>query len=1548
MNTSIMYSTIALGLAATLYAAENPALNIETGGTLLLDDFEDGDLVSKYGPWKFSGDFASANPDDGVGESAITPKVVTSEDEGHSGKILQIDYSLSKGTYKYDPFVQATLYMDADDGSYDISACSQIEYDYKGAAHKVRLMSTLSEAIGGGDWAYYEMSVGASKDNSWDHAVLNLDQFKRPSWTYIDVKLNDVKQSVYALDWNFSGFSGVSRSLQIDNVKCRNPQFFEISFYNGEELLDRQTVAEGVMPQYEGEIPEKASDEKFDYVFKGWEPELAEATKNTSYLAAFDAVAVFKIAVGETIVIDDFEDGDKISNWGGEFSSYDDEGVDSYAQEEVVFAGDSKNIKFSYKKKKSGGYAGLEMRLVESGTRNLSSCNVVKYKYKGVKHSFRLQSTVVDDYQYHEQTVNASEDWTTAVVELASLQQPSGYVGVESAIKFATAFEWQVNYRSANEGVLEIDDISCSNIPMYTVTFMDGENHVETRKFFEGSMPECESCEYWYKQSLGEFEKYDYTFNGKFSPELESVTKDAVYQMVWDETLRKYMVTFVDQNGEDLYFDMFEYGSTPKYSGETPTKPSDVQYDYTFSGWLPEIAPVTGIAKYKAQFKSTIRKYMVKFINDDKTEILAQEYDYGTSVSSVEPETVPTKVDSEGLITYTFDGWSPEFDENTTVEGDITYTATYKTSDNKYTIRFMNGDEVLWENFVTAGEMPAYEGSPTKDATAAYTYTFKGWDKDVVAVTKSVTYMAMFDSTKNKYTITFKDDNGTVLETEMYDYGTTASEIDAPNIVRNEEKNDEEFSWVWGDKGYYNVPNYDCEWPVIETVTGNATYTAQCKYRVTFVLGDYDDWYEYVSWQYAYGETPTYDGEPTKDDYSGMYTYTFKGWDKKIEPVGQHSVTYTAQFDRELAQYLVQFVVDDEIIASKKYNAGTEAEKVEVPTATKAPTDNCTYVFTNWENDWGGEGIDDVWGDVTYTAKFECSTTSNKVLVKFVVGDNVLSSTEYEYGTKAASVTVPTATIPATAQYTFEFVSWDKDIADVTEAVTYTAVFDTIVNKYTVKFVSEGNELSSTEYDYGTKAEKVTVPTATKDATAQYTYTFKSWDKEIADVTGNVTYTAVFEGAVNKYVVKFVSEGKDLSSTEYEYGTKAEKLTVPTATKDATAQYTYTFKSWDKAVADVTGDVTYTAEFESTVNKYVVKFVSENNVLSSTEYEYGTKAANVKVPTATKDATAQYTYTFKSWDKAVADVMGNVIYTAVFDAVVNKYTVKFVSEGKELSSTKYDYGTKAKDVEAPTATKAATAQYTYKFKSWDKTIADVKAAATYTAKFDSTVNKYCVKFVVEGKTVDSTMYAYGTKAKDVKTPKTTPEKKATAQYTYKFKSWDKTIADVKAAATYTAKFDSTVNKYYVKFVVEGKTVDSTMYAYGTKAKNVKTPKDTPEKKSTKDSTYTFDKWDPEIVDVKGNATYKAKFKAKKKSSAIGQVVQSNFKYSFANNELTVYMPKASMVRVLVYDLGGRLVTSFNEDVAGSMVFSLDKLKRGVYQVRIESKSQTRSARISVK
>ena len=55
------------------------------------------------------------------------------------------------------------------------------------------------------------------------------------------------------------------------------------------------------------------------------------------------------------------------------------------------------------------------------------------------------------------------------------------------------------------------------------------------------------------------------------------------------------------------------------------------------------------------------------------------------------------------------------------------------------------------------GTMPEIPADPTKDATAQYTYTFKGWDAQVVAANAPVTYTAVFDATVNTYTVTFID-----------------------------------------------------------------------------------------------------------------------------------------------------------------------------------------------------------------------------------------------------------------------------------------------------------------------------------------------------------------------------------------------------------------------------------------------------------------------------------------------------------------------------------------------------------------------------------------------------------------------------------------------------------------------------------------------------------------------------------------------------------------------------------------------------------------------
>jgi len=176
----------------------------------------------------------------------------------------------------------------------------------------------------------------------------------------------------------------------------------------------------------------------------------------------------------------------------------------------------------------------------------------------------------------------------------------------------------------------------------------------------------------------------------------------------------------------------------------------------------------------------------------DKTSVA--EVPYGTTVvkngnklTIGETEITATPADQTAEYTYAFAEWS---DAPETITGAVTITAKFSATKRSYTIKFMNGEQEMQSSTVEYGVLPTYTGeTPTKAATAEYTYTFNAWDPAIVVVTGDATYNATFTETKNKYTITIVNDSvgyGAVSATEVAEvpYGTpVVIENETPNIL---------------------------------------------------------------------------------------------------------------------------------------------------------------------------------------------------------------------------------------------------------------------------------------------------------------------------------------------------------------------------------------------------------------------------------------------------------------------------------------------------------------------------------------------------------------------------------------------------------------------------------------------------------------------------------------------------------------------------------------------------------------------------------------------
>lgn len=119
-------------------------------------------------------------------------------------------------------------------------------------------------------------------------------------------------------------------------------------------------------------------------------------------------------------------------------------------------------------------------------------------------------------------------------------------------------------------------------------------------------------------------------------------------------------------------------------------------------------------------------------------------------------------------------------------------------------------------------------------------------------------------------------------------------------------------------------------------------------------------------------------------------------------------------------------------------------------------------------------------------------------------------------------------------------------------------------------------------------------------------------------------------------------------------------------TREATAQYTYTFNGWSPSVGPIYKNTEYTATYTSTVNQYTITFVDDDGTTVLDEQTLDYWATPVYAgETPTKEATQQYTYTFSGWTPAITTVTEDATYTAT-------YTAEAIVTQKSLTFTSYD------------------------------------------------------------------------------------------------------------------------------------------------------------------------------------------------------------------------------------------------------------------------------------
>ena len=319
-------------------------------------------------------------------------------------------------------------------------------------------------------------------------------------------------------------------------------------------------------------------------------------------------------------------------------------------------------------------------------------------------------------------------------------------------------------------------------------------------------------------------------------------------------------------------------------------------------------------------------------------------------------------------------------------------------------------------------------------------------------------------------TVTWKNDDGSVLKTEKVNYGATPSYGGVP-VKASDAR------YIYRFAGWT---------PAVTPVMGDAAYTAVYakqlrSYTVKWVNWDGTTLKEETV---PYGTVPAYGAEdPTRAD-DAQNTYAFSGWDKEITAV-TGNVTYTAQFTAACR------------------HVATELRNAKAATCTESGCTGDTYC-----KDCGRKLAD----GTVIPAKGHTEVVDPAVAPTCTE----TGLTEGKHCSVCNEVIVAQQVIPAKGHT--EELRGRKDATETEDGYTgdtYCCVCGKLLKEgavipktgATVTWVVDG---VTTTQVYARGSMPSYDGTPTKAETPYYSYAFVGWDKELTAVTGDVTYTAQF------------------------------------------------------------------------------------------------------------------------------------------------------------------------------------------------------------------------------------------------------------------------------------------------------------------------------------------------------------------------------------------------------------------------------------------------------